>query len=71
MHWIPSLGGPRLLLRAIGSNSLTQFLLCLFALAMQTIFVRVTHYVITVLDSNLVHITRMLRMICGSLGFAS
>ena len=29
----------------------------------------VTHCVITVLDSSLVHITCMPRMICGSLGF--
>ena len=31
--------------------------------------VRVTHYVITVLDSSLALITRLPRMICGSLGF--
>ena len=29
----------------------------------------VTHYVIAVLDSRLARITRMPRMICGSLGF--
>ena len=30
----------------------------------------VTHYVITVLDSSLAHVTRLPRMICGSLVFA-